>query len=329
MKYDCDMIADLLPLYKDGVCSEASKRIVYEHLSECARCKNIYDKMGENFIDQEFMREKEEVISSQAKFFKRKSAIAGSIVAAIFAIPILICLIVDLVSGAGLGWFFIVLAAMFIPTSLIVVPLMVPKYKKLYTIGSFVFSLLLLFGVTCIYSKGNWFFVAASATMFGLSFIFAPIIVCTNPVKRFFKNFKGLALMSIFTILYVIMLVCIGVTAGSPGYYSLAFGISMPIIVMIWLMFLLYRYVPINGFFKTAICISAITIFGYFSVDIISSMIGALSNDNSVVVYSTVSPIELIAGLSIGGIFALVGFIVMLVSNNKGGKNNGKNNEKN
>ena len=318
MKYDCDVIADLLPLYKDGVCSEASNKIVYEHLSECAKCKNIYDKMGESFIDEEFVREKEEVISSQAKFFKRKSAIAGSIVAAVFAIPILVCLIVDLAVGSGLGWFFIVMAAMFIPTSLIVVPLMAPKNKLLWTIGTFVFSLLLLFGVICIMTKGTWFMVAGSATIFGLSFLFAPFIVCRNPVKGFIKNFKGLTLMSIFTILFVIMMVSIGVAAGSPGYYGTAFGISLPIIGLIWLMFAVIRYLPINGFYKTAICISLVTIFGYFSVDIITAAIGTLNNDSSaVVVSSSMSPIELVVGLMLAGIFAVVGFIVMLVKASK------------
>ena len=86
------------------------------------------------------IREKEDVIGSQSKFFKRKSALAGSIIAAIFALPILICLIVNLAEGNGLGWFFIVLAAMFIPTSLIVVPLMVPKNRMLLTMGAFTFS---------------------------------------------------------------------------------------------------------------------------------------------------------------------------------------------
>ena len=129
MKYECDMIADLLPLYKDGVCSEASAAIVKDHLSECEKCSDILKKMDDSEIDEEFIREKDDVISSQAKFFKRKSALAGSIIAGVFAIPILVCLIVNLATGAGLSWFFVVLTAMFIPASLILVPLMVPQNK--------------------------------------------------------------------------------------------------------------------------------------------------------------------------------------------------------
>lgn len=39
MKYDCEIIKDLLPLYCDGVCSEQSKNAVEEHLKVCESCK--------------------------------------------------------------------------------------------------------------------------------------------------------------------------------------------------------------------------------------------------------------------------------------------------
>ena len=134
------MIADLLPLYKDGVCSPASARAVEEHIAECPACRDILDKMDDVCIDQEIVREKNEIIESQSRFFKRKSALAGAIIAAVFAVPVLVCLIVNLVNGAGLGWFFIVLTAMLIPASLIVVPLMVPENRMLMTMASFTAS---------------------------------------------------------------------------------------------------------------------------------------------------------------------------------------------
>lgn len=39
MKYHCNLIQDLLPLYYDGICSEESRKIVEAHLSECPSCK--------------------------------------------------------------------------------------------------------------------------------------------------------------------------------------------------------------------------------------------------------------------------------------------------
>ena len=39
MNENCDIIRDLLPLYRDNVCSEASRALVEAHLKECAECR--------------------------------------------------------------------------------------------------------------------------------------------------------------------------------------------------------------------------------------------------------------------------------------------------
>lgn len=39
MKYDCELICDVLPLYQEGLASEATKKAVEEHLVECAACR--------------------------------------------------------------------------------------------------------------------------------------------------------------------------------------------------------------------------------------------------------------------------------------------------
>ena len=39
MKGSCEIIRDLLPLYHDGVCSNESRQMVEEHLSECEKCR--------------------------------------------------------------------------------------------------------------------------------------------------------------------------------------------------------------------------------------------------------------------------------------------------
>ena len=73
MKYNCDLISDLLPLYKDDICSDTTKKIVEEHIAECPDCKKILNSLNDITIDDKIVKEKEEVIGSQAKFFKRKS----------------------------------------------------------------------------------------------------------------------------------------------------------------------------------------------------------------------------------------------------------------
>lgn len=309
MKYNCDLIEDLLPLYKDGICSESSKKIVEEHLTECPDCSKMLNMLNDTLLDDEIKKEKEEVLDSQARFFKRKSAVAGGVIAGFLAVPIIICLIVDLFNGSGLSWFFIVLAAMFIPASLFVVPLMAVKNKLLMTICSFTGSILFLLGVCSIYTRGTWFFVAAPAVLFGLTIIFAPFVVAFRPVRDYVGSFKGLIIMAAYSITYTIMMICIGLYVKEPGYFSTAFGVSAPILGIIWIIFLIIRYLRVNGFIKAGIVISIITTFAFCSNTIIGYLIRKTAEAGTVTVYSNPSVWELIIGIVIGLIFLGIGII--------------------
>ena len=50
MKYPCDLIRDIMPLYHDEVVSEESKKAVEEHMNECVACKEYYDVMCESDV---------------------------------------------------------------------------------------------------------------------------------------------------------------------------------------------------------------------------------------------------------------------------------------
>lgn len=49
MKYDCEVIRDLLPIYKDGVANPKSNEVIENHLKECKMCEEYYN----NFNDLE------------------------------------------------------------------------------------------------------------------------------------------------------------------------------------------------------------------------------------------------------------------------------------
>jgi len=316
MKYNCDLISDLLPLYKDDICSETAKKIVEEHIAECPDCKKILTSLNDVTIDEKIVKEKEQVIDSQAKFFKRKSALAGSIIALIFAIPILVCLIVNLATGAGLTWFFIVLAGILVAASLIVVPLMVPENKMITTMGSFTASVMLLLGIICIYSHGNWFPVAASATLFGLTLCFAPFIVYRRPVNAYVKNFKGLAIMCAYTATFVLMMLCIGILVGMKEFFPMAFAVAMPLVAMCWAVFAIVRYLRFNAAVKTGLSITAIGILSGI-LDLLANT-AAVSESATGVVVSSYSSLPIM--LSIGGVGILIAGIGFLVGKFKGGK---------
>ena len=309
MKYECEMIEDLLPLYKDGICSASSKKIIDEHIAECPKCSEMLNMLKDTAIDDMIVKEKNEVISSQSKYFKRKSALAGSIIGGIFAIPILICLIVDMASGNGLGWFFIVLAAMLIPTSLFVIPLLAPKNRMFLSMTSLTGSIILLLAVCNIYSGGDWFFIAASSVLFGLSVCLSPFIACRRPVNAYLKNKKGLAVMALDTVTFYLMIVCIGIKSSDPMFFRYAFSISVPLIILTWIIFLIIRYVPLNGLAKAGICIAVLGSASYFVTQLILYLTIVTVDSMRAQYYSEPSALYMFIGLAIGVIFIIIGIL--------------------
>ncbi len=207
MNKHCEVIRDLLPLYADEVCSERSRELIEEHLRECPECSAMLEQLRTHEIEEGLREEKEQVIEYQAKRFRRRSATVGSVISGLFMIPVVVCLIVNLASGSPLGWFFIVLAALAVAASLVIVPLMMPQDKLFWTFCTFTMSLLLLLAVTCFYSHGNWFFIAASAVLFGLAVLFGPFVVRAKPVRELIGSFsRPLLVLAVDVILFANMM---------------------------------------------------------------------------------------------------------------------------
>ena len=71
MKRECDLFADLLPLYQDDLLSEESKRFVKNHIETCTHCREKYrnyDKkqtfdFGSDFVDYATIWNKRRILS--------------------------------------------------------------------------------------------------------------------------------------------------------------------------------------------------------------------------------------------------------------------------
>ena len=207
MKTDCEVIRDLLPLYADDICSDKSRSMIEEHLSECPECSGMLEKLRANEIEEGLKEEKDNVIAYQAKRFRRRSTTVGSVISALFMVPILVCLIVNITTGHGLDWFHVVLAGLAVAASLIIVPITVAEDKLFWTFCAFTLSVLFLLGVTCFYTHGNWFFTAASAVLFGLSVLFLPFVIRAKPVKAMIGDFsKTVTVVAVDVILFANMM---------------------------------------------------------------------------------------------------------------------------
>ena len=129
MKMDCEIVRDLLPLYADNACSGKSRDIVEEHLMECPDCRDLMDRLRETEIEEDLRNERESVIQYGIRRFRRRTAAVGSAVSGVLLVPILLCLVANLLTGPSLSWVSIVLAAVCVLASLVVVPIVVPEDK--------------------------------------------------------------------------------------------------------------------------------------------------------------------------------------------------------
>lgn len=222
MNKECEIVRDILPLYLDSVCSPSSREIIDEHLKTCPDCAAYLEDIRASEAESALKSEKSLVIRDQARRFKRRSAATGSVISALFMIPILICLIVNLTSERTLDWFYIVVAAMLVVASLTVVPIMVSENKLFWTLCAFCGSLVILLAVCALYTRGDWFFVAASASIFGLAVIFLPFAIKAKPLRPWVEGRnKALLVLAVDFILFGNMMNVISLHQKGLGFTML------------------------------------------------------------------------------------------------------------
>lgn len=73
MKYDCDMIRDLMPLCADGAASDSSQQAVQSHVAACAECAKLWDEMRQGLdLQQEPPAPQEQGYTKAAKRYKKR-----------------------------------------------------------------------------------------------------------------------------------------------------------------------------------------------------------------------------------------------------------------
>lgn len=87
MKIKCDVIRDLLPLYRDNICSEESEKIVLEHLSSCENCRKELEKIDEELLGGNNMNDIKQIenVSQVWKRDKKSAFFAGTFIVSFLA----------------------------------------------------------------------------------------------------------------------------------------------------------------------------------------------------------------------------------------------------
>lgn len=241
IKYICDIVQDLLPLYVDGVCNDGSKEFVENHLAECSECRQVAEKLKDTTIESSVENERENVLSRHAKKERTAAWKAGTIIAGILLIPILITAIVAATGETSVGTLLVLVASMMLVAAFTVVPLMSKKnrFAKVIVFSTAAIVLIELF--VCSFFDGGSFIQTAVPTIFGISLVFFPFVVRGAELPVTLLDKKALIVMSWDTIwLYLtIMAVTLierNVTACREGVI-----VGTLFVVLAWLIFAIVK----------------------------------------------------------------------------------------
>ena len=90
MKIECKVIEDLLPLYSDHVCSDASGKLVEEHLKECEKCRSMLNRVDVVQITHIEKEDTEKTAIIQKGFRKIHRRWRASLIAVFMLIPLVL-----------------------------------------------------------------------------------------------------------------------------------------------------------------------------------------------------------------------------------------------
>lgn len=99
MKFDCELIQDLLPLYEEGLCSPASRQAVEEHLKQCQRCRRLTAPLP--IEEPKELPQADRAVKKSIKKVRRRWL--TSLLAAVLVFPLLL-LSVNQYRGSGLSF---------------------------------------------------------------------------------------------------------------------------------------------------------------------------------------------------------------------------------
>ena len=98
---DCSVIQDMLPLYADGTCSNATKALVRSHIESCENCKGLYELMKTEMESPSPAAKENMAAVLPLKKIKKKN-IKNIAVTAVLVLVILLGAFASL--AQGLGW---------------------------------------------------------------------------------------------------------------------------------------------------------------------------------------------------------------------------------
>jgi len=232
MKIDssCEVIRDLLPLYVDDACSEASKQLVRQHIEACENCKRLHDELKRDEI-QPLMAEAQSVVGNMKN--RRKRLVRGMIIS--FASAALLCMALNLCISGALSWSLIVASGCLLVGVITILPLTSsPKYMFNSLLGGITAGVTAVLAVCAFVTANKNILWTIPYVLFGISLVLLPIGVKSAPLDK--AKHKTLWVLGADTLLLLAVLCAIRVQTGRGEAFLAARAIAVPLASYGWLM---------------------------------------------------------------------------------------------
>ena len=185
-----------------------------------------------------------------------------------YSVALIPCFICNLAIDGTLSWFWIVFCALLLSFSFTNLPALISKDRLLWLPLAQYLSLVLLLGVICLYTGGNWFWLASISIFVPLAFVFLPIYLCKYkvfaPVRRF-VDFVSLLIDFILVLGLLLLIDSYTITHGfSPAHWFLPIALPIASAIFVAVCILVStRFLPINRLCKTALVLVLSALFLY------------------------------------------------------------------
>ena len=201
---------------------------------------------------------KSKVEKAQAKKWRALSMTWSMFFYIAYGVALIPCFICNLAISKTLSWFWIVLFALVLSFTFTNLPKLVKKHKLLILPASMYFALCLLLGTCCIYTKGDWFLLAAFSTLLGLLIIFTPIYIAKYNIFEKVRKYNDFISFAVYFVLINILLIIVDVYCVINGYAQNHWYLSLalPIVIFVYLflnLILSVRFIKTNKLLKTSI----------------------------------------------------------------------------
>lgn len=213
------------------------------HISEHELCIASEDRQ---------QREAEFMVRSYKSFVRGYTIITG-----IGYLAAIIPSFIYNVAHGGIGWFMVLITSLMLTFSFINVPVLVKKNRALWTLGSATVSLFLLYAAGCIYSHGDWFVMAVLGTLLGEAVVFLPFVLRSSAFEKCAGSCKGLVCIAADSVLTFACVIYGTLKYGDVVDLREGMAATVACVALVWSVFLIIRYLKVNGFFKVALCFVA------------------------------------------------------------------------